>query len=188
MKNDEIMKMMNAQQEATLCRDCMHEMEMKFWNTPYLRMVRSCFDVDERPTLLTRIYALVQNKEVVEFLDEKHGKRMRRACLAMWDQHHEKADKKWLAAIFLLTATEQLWRTARKNVSRDDFDVEEFDVTKLTYQEFALGGYAAELLYDDEYLDAGDLEKETFFDDETLMLILDAAVISRYGIAKYPDE
>ncbi len=145
----------------------------------YRELVHACFYGLPHPALLLRIRTLAQRRPVFAFKDAAHCRRMR-GCL-----HGDMAQAGHLtmAAVYLLTSDETLWAAAAPAIQSREIDYLKVRLSFLTPQQTALyqavRGFSAGtiLLTPDLLADSRQA------DDDTLRLIVNAALIARYGTA-----
>ena len=129
-----------------------------------------------------RAASLLAHRTGVFYHDEAHPARLR-ACAPLMIRHQQENDR--LAAIYLLTATEHLSRTALPRlfdlwtIRPDNWET----MRTLSQQEYVLYQAAKSLWQKRRCISHAELSDRELVDDAALTLILDAQLIEHYGKA-----
>lgn len=154
----------------------------------YWQLVKKTFSGLSSGELWQRIREVSGGKEASQFLNKVHGKRMTEFCLELWKGMDGKPSSLWLAAIFLLTSSEKLWSCARGCIHCYGIDFGHIVLGSVSLQEYVLYQSARSIWDAYACISVADLADRRLVEDSTLSLIVDAAVISRYGTVRFPDE
>lgn len=112
--------------------------------------------------------------------DSQHPERMERAK-ARLGYSRRRDTPAFYAALFLLTSSAGLWQRTVNCFYRHGFEAAYADRREISLQDYTLLS-AARDLYSGTIPTAQDLPDRDIVDDETLRLIVNATLISRYGL------
>ena len=112
--------------------------------------------------------------------DSQHPERMERAK-ARLGYSRRRDTPAFYAALFLLTSSAGLWQRTVNCFYRHAFEAAYADRREISLQDYTLLS-AARDLYSGTIPTAQDLPDRDIVDDETLRLIVNATLISRYGL------
>ena len=173
------------------CRNCLQyrRRSCRSLNCPYLseRLEAGAVTMDElivetvRPwkhlPLKQRAVGLACREERFHFEGQLHVMRMEE----MTKVEAEYVNSRWLATVYLLSAHAGLWRKTLFAVRPDQIDFALVRLGESTVQEYVLYRAAKGICTGTLGATSEELADPELVNDETLLLILNAAVISRYG-------
>lgn len=149
----------------------------------YAELVAECFRGLGSDALSRRINALTAGKTRLSHADPAHRQRMDRWRQDNGSRCAKRISPQWLAALFLLTASGKLWERTCSGVDWNLVDFSKITLRDITAQDYALYQMAKTLCTGKLKITAEDLADEELVSDATLRLIIDAALIARYGCA-----
>ena len=173
------------------CRNCLqyHRRSCRSLNCPYLseRLEAGAVTMDElivetvRPwkhlSLKQRAVGLACREERFRFEGQLHVMRMEE----MSKVEVEYVNSRWLATVYLLSAHAGLWRKTLFAVRPDQIDFALVRLGESTVQEYVLYRAARGLCTGTLGATSEELADPELVSDETLLLILNAAALARYG-------
>ena len=173
------------------CRNCLQyrRRSCRSLNCPYIseRLEAGAVAMDEliaetvRPwkhlPLKQRAAGLACREERFRFEGQLHVMRMEE----MTKVEAEYVNSRWLATVYLLSAHAGLWRKTLFAVRPDQIDFALVRLGESTVQEYVLYRAAKGICTGTLGATSEELADPELVNDETLLLILNAAVIARYG-------
>ena len=173
------------------CRNCLQyrRRSCRSLSCPYLseRLEAGAVTMDElivetvRPwkhlPLKQRAMGLACREERFHFEGQLHVMRMEE----MTKVNVEYVNSRWLATVYLLSAQASLWRKTLFAVRPDQIDFALVRLGESTVQEYVLYRAAKGICTGTLGATSEELADPELVNDETLLLILNAAVIARYG-------
>ncbi len=173
------------------CRNCLQyrRRSCRSLSCPYLseRLEAGAVTMDElivetvRPwkhlPLKQRAVGLACREERFHFEGQLHVMRM----TEMTQVESEYVNSRWLATVYLLSAHAGLWRKTLFAVKPDQIDFALVRLGESTVQEYVLYRAAKGICTGTLGTTSEELADPELVSDETLLLILNAAVIARYG-------
>ena len=173
------------------CRNCLQyrRRSCRSLSCPYLseRLEAGAVTMDElivetvRPwkhlPLKQRAVGLACREERFHFEGQLHVMRMEELTKA----EAEYVNSRWLATVYLLSAHAGLWRKTLFAVKPDQIDFALVRLGESTVQEYVLYRAAKGICTGTLGATSEELADPELVNDETLLLILNAAVIARYG-------
>ena len=173
------------------CRNCLQyrRRSCRSLSCPYLseRLEAGAVTMDElivetvRPwkhlPLKQRAVGLACREERFHFEGQLHVMRMEE----MTKVNVEYVNSRWLATVYLLSAQASLWRKTLFAVRPDQIDFALVRLGESTVQEYVLYRAAKGICTGTLGATSEELADPELVNDETLLLILNAAVIARYG-------
>ncbi len=173
------------------CRNCLQyrRRSCRSLSCPYLseRLAAGAVTMDElivetvRPwkhlPLKQRAVGLACREERFHFEGQLHVMRMEE----MTQVDLEYVNSRWLATVYLLSAHAGLWRKTLFAVKPDQIDFALVRLGESTVQEYVLYRAAKGICTGTLGATSEELADPELVNDETLLLILNAAVIARYG-------
>ena len=154
----------------------------------YWQLVKQAFPGQSHNALWQRVKEVSKGKDASQFLDKAHGRRMADFCQELWKGMSGKPNSPWLSIVFLLTSSETLWSRARGCIHCYDVDFSHIMLRSVSLQEYVLYQTARSIGCAHPCISATELSNRELVKDSTLSLIVDAAVIARYGTVRFPDE
>ena len=111
------------------------------------------------------------------FLDAEHRKRFAEGCALT-----RRAEPKFIAQIFLLSANAKLWKKAIKVLGKKGFEYYELDITGVSDAEYFYYSAANVYEYSSTRLDLYDLYNDEIVGDEEFQMLCISTAICVYGI------
>ena len=155
----------------------------------YKDLVRSCFSGKLNRRLFSRIASTCAKVDWSQYRSEGHRKRME-ACLHDHQRFNQggEPDPKWLAVIFLLTASERVWESCLKGVTLMSVELRSVVPLHFSTQDYALFQMARSILDQSQRISEYELADRTLIRNETFTVLMDAMVLAEYGVALLPTE
>lgn len=97
------------------------------------------------------------------------------------DRSQNFAESTWLAAVYLLSAYSRLWEQTSKAVWRNQIDFDSVRLNGLDIQDYVLYRAAKGIFHGTLGTTSEELADPELVSDDTLLLVLNAAIIARYG-------
>ena len=97
------------------------------------------------------------------------------------DKSQNLADSTWLAAVYLLSAYSRLWEQTSKAVWRNQIDFNSIKLNGLDIQDYVLYRAAKGIFHGTLGTTSEELADPELVSDDTLLLVLNAVIIARYG-------
>ncbi len=172
----------SSYQAGTGCRlaACPHLAErLEAGAVSYAELVKSVSPVSKYGRLGGRLSRLAARVGGFRFRSEPHRSRM-----TQWLEWADpRASPRWLAAVYLLTAREALWVRVRSTLSRWNIRWDSITLGSLDPQSYALYRAAKGIWNDRLDIHPLELEDPDLIHDDTLLLIANALLLTRYGRA-----
>lgn len=142
----------------------------------YQELVRYCFQGMSHRFLVSRIERIARSR-TFGFLDEFHHYRLQ-GCL---HEYLARSDRVPLATLYLLTADQALWRLTAPLIRMAPLISMSIQMGGLNSRQHTLFQIARDFNVDTLLLAPDILTDPLKTDDETLWLIINAAILARYG-------
>ena len=110
------------------------------------------------------------------YVSEGHSKRFTRLFNVS-----DNISSEYIAAIYLLTAYDDIWQSAKSGVTAKKIDFKKMDLHGMCPSSYSLYVAAKDLYHDTELLKFSDMFDRRNMSETTLMLILNALRIKRTG-------
>ena len=110
------------------------------------------------------------------FLDAEHRKRFMEGITLI-----HKQDNSMLAQIYILSASEALWKSARQSISRDNTDFLGISLHELVLEDYLYYCIAYDFASGTSHTDIEDLTNDEVVDFDLFRVICNAIVINAYG-------
>ena len=155
----------------------------------YKDLVRSCFSGKLNWRLFSRIASAYAKANWSQYRSDGHRERME-ACLQDYQRFTQggEPDSKWLAIVFLLTASESVWASCSKGVTLMSIDLSSIVPLDFSTQDYALLQMARSLWDRNQRISESELADHTLIRNETFTVLMDAMVLAEYGVALLPTE
>lgn len=127
--------------------------------------------------LKQRVMDVAGRVKSFHFQDQFHIMRM----LEMTENERGRASSRWLAAVYLLSSQALLWQRAIAAVAPDQIDFSKIRLRGVTLQNYVTYRVAKGVFHGTPGAASDELADAELVNDETLLLILCAALIARYG-------
>lgn len=146
----------------------------------YETLVADCFD-PLGGRLWARIKEMLASCHGFSFLNLGHIHRLFGYLQDAGDPNGQRSSAGWLAALYLLTAREMLWSRVRPAVGRRGLDVSAVNLRDVDIQDYILYHTAKNIVRGQLRITPAELADKKLVSDDTLRLIVNAALIARYG-------
>ena len=120
-------------------------------------------------------------KARLSFTGREHRERFEHWQSANGPQCREHIRDRWLAALFLLTSSGNLWARVWSAISWNGVDFSKVTLRDIDPQNYAVYQAAKSIYTGKLRITAAELADEELVSDATLRLMIDAALIARYG-------
>ena len=148
----------------------------------YCELVAGCFQGLEHRPLKRRIAAVTAGKAPLSDSGWAHRRRFEQWQSAnSGPQRPGRIRNRWLAALFLLTSSGELWARAWSAVSWNSVDFSKITLRDMDPQDYALYQAARSIYTGGLRITTAELVDEELVSDATFQLIVDAALIVRFG-------
>ncbi|MCI9450520.1 MAG: hypothetical protein HFE30_09825 [Clostridiales bacterium] len=111
------------------------------------------------------------------FLDKEHRKRFYEGCALTRNRNCE-----FIAQLFLLSASERLWRKARKVLHHGSIDYGNMDLNCLDENEYLYYCAASDIQYGGSHINLSDLSDSEIVDFAAFRMICHSVAICVYGV------
>ena len=151
----------------------------------YQPLVLECFRELESHPLMARVRDVIRGEEGIRFEGDRHRERLSFWRSWLTTRNKGKAvDHLELAVLFLLTARESIWNKLQPHLTEalGKWDAS-IHVRGLSTQDYALLQTIKSICTGQAKITVSELADEELVDDDTLRLIIDAALLCRYGQA-----
>ena len=146
----------------------------------YAEAVHGIFPKEAK--LDARVRTVVKGFSGSLYLDTAHRQRMERAKAKM-GYRRERETSAYLAAIYLLTSNEDLYRRAANCFCRCGLELSYATTRGISSRNYALLSAARDIYSDTTGLTLADLSSKELVDELAFSLIVNAMLIARYGSA-----
>ena len=127
--------------------------------------------------LKRRAVSVMRRADSIHFEGQSHAARIMDA----WHDRPECADSAWLAAVYLLSARTELWAQTSRVLQQSPIDFTAVRLNAISSQDYILYRAAKGIPQGTLGAAAEDLADRDLVGSNTLLLILSAALIARYG-------
>ena len=127
--------------------------------------------------LKQRAFSLICRTSSFRFEDGLHLARM----LDVVNKSRDFADSKWLAAVYLLAARTELWVQTSEAIWRNQIDFAAVRLKDISIQDYVLYRTAKEIFHGTLGAASEELADKELVNNDTLLLVISAALIARYG-------
>ena len=131
----------------------------------------------EHIALKERAMYVIRQAKAFRFEGQLHVIRM----LDVVDRSRDFADSKWLAAVYLLSAHTELWVQTSASIWRNQIDFPSVRLEGTGIQDYVLYRAAKGIFHGTLGATSEELADSALVSSETLLLVLNAAMIARYG-------
>lgn len=150
----------------------------------YQPLVMECFKELRGHPLMDRVEKLIRGRDGIHTEGESHKRRLSFWRSWLTQQHGKTIDHQPLAALYLLTARESLWNKAQPRMDdKKDNPCAGLSLRGIQPEDYALLQTVKVVCEESAGITIGDLADEEVVDDDTLRLIIDSALLCRYGQA-----
>ena len=147
----------------------------------YGELVAGCFQGLDHQPLKRRIAAVTAGKARLSGGGREHRQRFEHWQSANGPRCAKRIRDQWLAALFLLTSSEKLWARTWSAITWNSIDFSQVTLRDIDPQDYAVYQAAKGLCTGRLKITSAELADEELVNDATLRLIIDAALIARYG-------
>ncbi len=127
--------------------------------------------------LKQRALSVIHRADMFRFEGRLHVIRM----MDVMDKSQDQADSKWLAAVYLLSAHTELWTQTSKAIWRNQIDFSSVGLKDTDIQDYVLYRAARGIFHGTLGATSEELSDGSLVSSDTLLLVLCAALIARYG-------
>ena len=127
--------------------------------------------------LKQRALSVMRRTDAFRFEGRLHVLRM----MDVMDKSQDFADSKWVAAVYLLSAHTELWMQTSKAVWRNQVDFASVKSMNIGIQDYVLYRAAKGIFHGTLGATSEELSDSSLVNNDTLLLVLSAALIARYG-------
>ena len=138
--------------------------------------VRDCFCSNMSQQIQNRLYRHFSQHPATFFLNDAHRKRWGHWC----DCYH-KMSKRNRAALFLLTAYEDIWRRVIWKFDSDGFDFQSIRLSGIQPELYSVYQAARAIAIGSHNITTADLASPELVTDEAFQLIICALLLAKYG-------
>ena len=139
-------------------------------------LVRNCFCSNMSQQIQNRLYRHFSQHPATFFLNDAHRKRWGHWC----DCYH-KMSKRNRAALFLLTAYEDIWRRVIWKFDSDGFDFQSIQLSGIQPELYSVYQAAKAIAIGSHNITTADLASPELVTDEAFQLIICALLLAKYG-------
>ena len=97
------------------------------------------------------------------------------------ERNQDFADSKWLAAVYLLSAHTELWAQTSKAICQNQIDFAAVKLSGISTHDYTLYRAAKGIFHGMLGATSEELSDRSLVNNDTLLLVLSAALIARYG-------
>ena len=189
-----ILKKSKNKNESIECPDCCYFIGSKCSNNSciciaerlaagmicYKAIVENCYKEFKAYRFKRRLARLVRNFDGEVFINLNHRFRFYKVC---WIQNvsMENRNPIYLAVLYLLTADDRLWDSAKGHTYLDCFDFKRMNLKGINTDGYALYQTARTILFGREYIRIDEIADENLIGEDTFKVIINAILISKYG-------
>ncbi len=146
----------------------------------YRDLVMDCFGKINNKSLRDRLKELSKNFKGEVFLNYYHKERFYN-FLQGQDLNTNHMSSRFIAILFLLTADEVLWKVSENYIMKSKFDLKEICLREINTNGYALYQTTKTLSTGKECIRINDLVDGELIDDYIFKVIINSALINRYG-------
>lgn len=147
---------------------------------PYKELLKVCFANLQNKRLKARLQNLASGYCSGWFYNDDHRRRFEQAKAALRINLYAMSPR-YAAALFLLTADEQLWRIAQKGTTHHSIIFGQMKLRNISTDAYALYQTAKSLYTGKESIAVTELSDPELIDGPLLMLIVNGILITRFG-------
>ena len=140
--------------------------------------VEDCFCSDQDTQLQNRLREYLSHHDICCFLHDTHWKRWQH-----WRDRYYRMSTKNKAALFLLTAYEDIWRRVIWNFDIDGFHFQSVRLSGIRTELYSVYQAAKAIAADGRNITSADLADPELVTDEAFQLIISALLLAKYGEA-----
>lgn len=138
--------------------------------------IRDCFCSEMGPQLRSRLQDNLDHSTIRFFLSDAHWKRWKH-----WRDCYYRMSNRNKAALFLLTAYEDIWRRVIWHFDCDGFDFQSVRLSGIQPELYSVYQAAKAISTESRNITAADLTSRELVTDEAFQLIICALLLAKYG-------
>ncbi len=146
----------------------------------YKTIVENCYKEFKAYRFKRRLARLVRNFDGEIFINMNHLFRFCKVC-RIQNVSIENRNPIYLAVLFLLTADDRLWDSAKVHTYLDCFDFKRMNLNGIGTDGYALYQTARTILLGKEYIKMNEIADEDLIGEDIFKAIINAILISKYG-------
>ena len=174
--------------ECQFCVSFAHKSRCPLNRCPYLsermkagvlsmsELMQDCFSTWAEPRLQDRLKKLFCQHPVSFFLNDAHRSRWQH-----WHERYHRMTDRNHAALYLLTAYEDIWRRMIWHFDEDGFDFNTIRLSGIHPEQYSIYQAAKAISVDSRNITLDDLASPELVTDEAFQLIICALLLARYG-------
>lgn len=147
---------------------------------PYKELLKICFENLQNKRLKARLRKLASGQCSGWFYNDDHRRRFEQAKAALRINLHAMSPQ-YAAALFLLTADEQLWRIAQKGITHHSITFGQMKLRNISPDAYALYQTAKSLYTGKESITVAELADPELIDGPLLTTIVNGILVTRFG-------
>lgn len=148
----------------------------------YEEIVCSCFEKCESHHLNVRLGDLIRNHDGELFLSPKHRSRFQTVC-RIQNEAIENRSSTYLATMFLLTADDNLWCSAKDHIYLDSFDFKKMHLQGINTDGYAIYQMAKTIQLAKEYIKLNEISDKHLIGEQAFKGIINSILIAIFGAA-----
>jgi hypothetical protein len=148
----------------------------------YEEIVCNCFEKCKSHHLNVRLGDLIRNHDGELFLSPKHRSRFQTVC-RIQNEAIEKRNPSYLATLFLLTADDNLWCTAKDHIYLVSFDFKKMHLHGINTDGYAIYQMAKTIHYAKEYIKLSEILDKHLIGEQAFKVIINSILIAKYVAA-----
>jgi len=146
----------------------------------YETIVENCYREFKAYRFKRRLARLVRNFDGEVFINLNHRFRFYKVC-QIQNVSLENRNPGYLAVLFLLTADDRLWDSAKGKIYLDCFDFKRMNLNGINTDGYALYQTARTIIFGKEYIRMNEIADEYLIGEDIFKAIINAILISKYG-------
>lgn len=146
----------------------------------YDRFISSCFHECKSHRLQSRLEYLIRNCTSDFFISQSHRGRVVSVC-RLQEIPVENRSPVHLAVLFLLSADDKLWSTAKDHVYADSFDFKKMNLSGINTDGYAIYQMAKTIYTAKEYIRLDEIADKFLIGDQAFKAIIHSILIAKYG-------
>ncbi|PYG89380.1 hypothetical protein LY28_00599 [Ruminiclostridium sufflavum DSM 19573] len=146
----------------------------------YETIVDNCFKEFKAYRFKRRLARLARNFDGEVFINLNHRFRFCKVC-RIQNISIENRNPAYLAVLFLLTADDRLWDSAKGHIYLDCFDFKRMNLNLIDTDGYALYQTARTILFGKEYISMSEIADEALIRADIFKAIINAILISKFG-------
>lgn len=150
----------------------------------YETIVENCYREFKSYCFKRRLGRLVRNFDGNVFINLNHRFRFCKVC-RIQNVSIENRNPIYLAVLFLLTADDKLWDSAKGHIYLDCFDFKRMNLNLIDTDGYALYQTARTILFSKEYIRMNEIADEDLIGEDIFKAIINAILISKYGAGMF---